>query len=143
VDNERRVKMPLLYENETYKIIGASIEVHKHLGMGFLEAVYQEALEKEFIIQNIPYHREVVLPIYYKNELLAKTYIADFVCFGNIVVELKAVQKLSGEHQAQVMNYLRASNMEIGLLFNFGARSLEHKRIIFSAPYYSIAHGRT
>ena len=126
--------MALLNEDETYKIIGAAIEVHKNLGAGFLEAVYQEALEKEFILQGIPYRREVQFLIYYKNELLNKTYIADFVCYNNIIVELKAVQRLTGEHQAQVMNYLKASKLEIGLLFNFGSKSLEHKRIIFNIP---------
>jgi GxxExxY protein len=124
--------MTLLHEDKTYKIIGAAIEVHKNLGMGFLEAVYQEALEKEFILQGIPYQREASFLIYYKNELLNKTYIADFVCYNNIIVELKAVQKLTGEHQSQVMNYLKASKMEIGLLFNFGSKSLEHKRIILT-----------
>jgi GxxExxY protein len=124
--------MPLLYENETYKIIGAAIEVHKNLGSGFLEAVYQEALEKEFVLQNIAYHRELPLAIYYKNKLLDKTYICDFLCFDKIIVELKAVKNLSGEHQAQVMNYLKASRLELGLIFNFGMKSLEYKRILFS-----------
>ena len=124
--------MALLYENETYKIIGAAIEVHKNLGMGFLEAVYQEAIEKEFNLQSIPYQREVPFSIYYKNELLNKMYIADFVCFNKIIVELKAVQKLTGEHQAQVINYLKASRFEVGLLLNFGSKSLEYKRIIFN-----------
>ena len=130
--------MALLHEDESYRIIGAAIEVHKNLGMGFLEAVYQEALEKEFILQSIPYRREVQFLIYYKNELLNKTYIADFVCYNNIIVELKAVQKLTGEHQAQVMNYLKASKLGIGLLFNFGSKSLEHKRIIFNALDYAV-----
>ena len=122
--------MAYLYQDETYKIIGAAIEVHKVLGCGFLEAVYQEALEKEFILQNIPFSREIVLPIYYKGQLLQKTYIADFVCFEKIIVELKSLSVLSSEHQAQVLNYLKATSYKIGLLINFGKRSLEYKRVI-------------
>jgi len=133
--------MPLLYEEDTYKIIGAAIEVHKTLGMGFLEAVYQEALEKEFKLQNIPYRREVTFPVYYKSELLESKYKADFVCYNNIIVELKAVQKLIGEHQAQVINYLKTSKLEAGLLFNFGSKSLEHKRIILNSKVESTEGG--
>jgi GxxExxY protein len=122
--------MDLLYENETYKIIGASMEVHKELGTGFLEAVYQEALEKELALQNIPFKREVILPIYYKNILLQKAYIADFICYDKIIVELKALSALNAEHIAQLLNYLKATDLKLGLLINFGKQSLEHKRII-------------
>jgi GxxExxY protein len=122
--------MMYLYQDETYRIIGAAMETHKVLGCGFLEPVYQEALEKEFVLQSIPFDREAVLPIYYKGQLLQKTYIADFICFDKIIVELKSLSVLSGEHYAQVLNYLKASNYKLGLLINFGKKSLEHKRII-------------
>jgi GxxExxY protein len=123
--------MDYLYKDETYKIIGAAMEVHKTLGCGFLEPVYQEALEKEFKLQIIPYTREKPLHIFYKNELLQRTYIADFVCFDKIIIELKALSSLTNEHHAQVINYLKATNFAIGLLINFGKQSLEYKRIIY------------
>ena len=119
----------LLYEEETGKILNACFEVHKELGSGFLEAVYQEALEIEFKNQNIPYEREKLLPITYKGKLLEKEYYADFICYGKIVVELKAVSTLTSSHKAQVINYLKASSNEIGLLINFGANSLKWERI--------------
>jgi GxxExxY protein len=122
--------MKLLYEEETYRIIGAAMEVHKELGAGFLEPVYQEALEVEFVQQGIPYIKETQLPITYKGKTLKKLYIADFVCYNKIIVELKSLKTLTSEHQAQVLNYLKATGMELGLLFNFGQGSLEHKRII-------------
>ena len=121
----------LLHEKETYKIIGAAMEVHRELGCGFLEAVYQEALEKEFCLQHIPYRREMPLPVYYKNEILQKAYIADFVCYDKIIVELKALSGLSNEHEAQILNYLKAAKLRVGLLINFGGKSLEYKRMVF------------
>ena len=114
---------------ETEKILKACFEVHNELGNGFLEAVYQEALEKEFIIQKIPYEREKLLPILYKGEMLSKEYYADFVCYGKIIVELKAVTSLVKAHKAQVINYLKAADKEIGLLVNFGCNSLKWGRI--------------
>ena len=119
----------LLYEEETGKILNACFEVHKELGSGFLEAVYQEALEIELKNKNIPYEREKLLPITYKGKLLEKEYYADFICYGKIVVELKAVSTLTSSHKAQVINYLKASSNEIGLLINFGANSLKWERI--------------
>ncbi len=119
----------LLHEEETGKILNACFEVHKELGNGFLEAVYQEALELEFKNQNIPYEREKLLPITYKGKLLEKEYYADFICYGKIVVELKAVAALTSSHKAQVINYLKASSNEIGLLINFGTNSLKWERI--------------
>ena len=119
----------LLYEKETEKILKACFEVHNELGNGFLEAVYQEALEKEFIIQKIPYEREKLLPIMYKGEMLSKEYYADFVCYDKIIVELKAVTALVKAHKAQVINYLKADDKEIGLLVNFGCNSLKWERI--------------
>ena len=122
--------MNILYKDESYKIIGAAMTVHNELGFGFLEAVYQEALEKEFCFQSIPYKREVSLPIYYKGEVLSKSYIADFVCYENIIVELKAASSLSSEYKAQVLNYLKAARFELGLLINFGESKLKYERLI-------------
>ena len=122
--------MDLLYEEETYLIIGAAMTVHQELGRGFLEAVYQEALEKEFKLRDIPYKREIPMTIYYKNEPLNKCYVADFICYEKIIVELKALSTLTTEHQAQVLNYLAATRLKLGLLLNFGKPNLEHKRII-------------
>jgi GxxExxY protein len=122
--------MELLYEKEVYAIIGAAMTVHSELGSGFLEAVYQEALEIEFASNHIPTRKEVPLQIYYKDQLLSKYYLADFICFDKIIVELKALSKLTTEHQSQVLNYLKATNLELGILINFGQSSLEYKRII-------------
>ena len=119
----------LIYEDETNKILNACMEVHKELGNGFLEAVYQEALAIEFNNQGIPYEREKILPIIYKGRKLEKEYYADFVCFGKIILELKSVSILTSAHKSQVINYLKASNNKIGLLVNFGCNSLKWERI--------------
>ena len=119
----------LYYKQESYDIIGAAMHVYNTLGHGFLEAVYQEALELEFKNQNIPYEREKLLPITYKGKLLEKEYYADFICYGKIVVELKAVAALTSSHKAQVISYLKASSNEIGLLIYFGTNSLKWERI--------------
>ncbi|MBP5403013.1 MAG: GxxExxY protein [Treponema sp.] len=119
----------LKYEDQTSKIINACMEVHNELGNGFLEQVYQEALEEEFKIQKIPYEREKLLPVIYKGKILNKEYYADFVCYGNIIVELKSVSKLIKVHKAQVLNYLKATNADVGLLVNFGENSLKWERI--------------
>ena len=113
----------------TGKIINACMEVHNELGNGFLEPVYQEALEEEFKIQGIPYVREKLLPVMYKGKQLKKEYYADFVCYDDIIVELKAVSVLSKPHKAQVLNYINAANKEIGLLINFGETKLKWERI--------------
>lgn len=120
-----------MIENEelTGKIINACMEVHNELGNGFLEPVYQEALEEEFKIQGIPYVREKLLPFMYKGKQLKKEYYADFVCYDDIIVELKAVSVLSKPHKAQVLNYLNAANKEIGLLINFGETKLKWERL--------------
>jgi len=117
---------------KTFAIIGAAIEVHKQLGCGFLEAVYQEALALEFTARGVPFYREFELPVFYKGRRLSTTYRADFICFESIVVEIKAISKLSGIEEAQILNYLKATGHELGLLFNFGTKSLEHKRFVFS-----------
>jgi GxxExxY protein len=120
-------------DTQTYEIIGAAIEVHRELGCGFLEAVYQEALKEEMISRGIPFRAEADLPIFYKGKQLKTGYRADFVCNESIIVELKAISKLSDIESAQVLNYLRAGRKERGLLFNFGSKSLEHRRFIQSS----------
>ena len=117
---------------ETFAIIGAAMEVHRELGHGFLEAVYQEALALEFTASKIPFHREVPLPVSYKGQKLACSYRADFVCFENVLVELKAISQLTGADEAQVINEMKATGMQRALLFNFGAPSLEYKRRVFN-----------
>lgn len=121
---------PILYKEENYVIINACMEVHNHLGSGFLEAVYQEALEYEFGLQNIPWVREYPLQIKYKDKILEKEYIPDFICYNKIIVELKAVNELSTAHFSQVLNYLKATGFRLGLLVNFGESSLAWKRVI-------------
>jgi len=122
--------MDLIHKEETYQIIGAAMEVHSKLGSGFLEAVYQEALTIEFEKREIPFEREKKLEIKYKDQTLSKYYEADFICYDKIIVETKAINELSGIHEAQVINYLKATGLKIGLLINFGSESLEHKRLL-------------
>jgi GxxExxY protein len=113
-------------------IIGAAMEVHRQLGPGFLEAVYQEALAVEFAAQCIPFSREPELTVFYKRQRLACCYRADFVCFHSVVVELKAMQVLTGVEEAQLLNYLKATRLQRGLLLNFARPSLQFKRFVFS-----------
>ena len=124
--------MNLIYKQECYDIVAACMEVHKELGAGFLEPVYQEALENEFALQSIPFERELPLDIKYKRLILNKKYIADFVCYNKIIVELKALNNLAGEHEAQVINYLKTTGFSLGLLVNFGAKSLFYKRLVLT-----------
>ena len=119
-------------DKKTYVIIGAAMEVHKELGSGFLEAVYQEVLEREFIYQEIPYKSQPPVIIKYKGEPLKKKYEPDFICYEDIIVEIKAMDKLSSNEHAQIINYLKASELKVGLLINFGSKSLEHKRFVYS-----------
>jgi GxxExxY protein len=114
---------------QTYAIIGAAMEVHRHLGHGFLEAVYQEALAVEMATREISFKREVILPIKYKGELLQCGYRADFICFEEVIVELKALGELTGVDEAQTINELKATGLHRALLINFGTPSLEYKRL--------------
>ena len=117
---------------ETYVIIGAAMMVHRELGCGFLEPVYQEAFEKELQIQTVPYKREVELPVFYRDVRLKAYYKADFICFDTVIVELKALSNISGTEEAQVINYLKASGKNKALLINFGAQQLQYKRFVFN-----------
>ena len=119
-------------DERTYNIIGAAIEVHKELGCGFLEAVYQEALEREFKGQEIPFKPQPTIQIVYKGKPLDKTYQPDFICYGEVIVEIKAISELSGIEEAQLINYLKATGLKVGLLINFGAKSLEYKRFVYN-----------
>ena len=121
----------IVHKEESYKIVGAAFKVYNILGSGFLEAVYQEALEIEFKRQGIPYEREKELKIQYDGIELKQTYKADFVCYGKIIVELKAVSALDDAHRSQVYNYLHATGYRLGLLLNFGCSDeLEKERIV-------------
>jgi GxxExxY protein len=123
--------MELLYKGESYAIIGACFEVYKEEGDGFVEPVYQECLELEFGIQGIPFSAQSALRLDYKGVELKQRYIPDFLCYEKIIVELKAVKELTDEHRAQVLNYLKATGLRLGLLANFGHYpKLEHERII-------------
>jgi GxxExxY protein len=111
----------ILYAEESYAIRGAVFEVYREVGCGFLEPVYQECLEKEFKLRNLPYLSQVQLGLTYKGDPLAQFYKADFVCFGRIIVELKAVKAIAPEHEAQLLHYLKMTGMKLGLLVNFGS----------------------
>lgn len=124
-----------IYRNEGAAIIGAAMEVHKTLGCGFLEKVYQEALELELKSRCIPTEREKLINITYKGVILDQPYKADFVCYNDIILELKAVSKLEEVHRAQVLNYLKASGYQVGYLINFGETSLRFERFINQKSY--------
>ena len=117
---------------QTYAIIGTAMNVHKSLGCGFLEAVYQEALEKEFQLNDIPYEREKKLEVQYKGYSLDTYYKSDFICYDSIIVELKALSYISSTEETPVINYLKATWLKRGLLLNFGARSLQYKRFVYN-----------
>jgi len=117
---------------ETFAIIGAAMEVHRERHRGFLEPIYRDALAVEFASRQIPFEREKLLQVFYKGGILPSYYKADSVCFGTVLVECKALKPLSGDEESQVLNYLRITRLERGILINFGTRSLEYKRYIFT-----------
>lgn len=123
----------LVYPKESYAIIGACFNVYKEMGCGFLESVYQECLEIELENQGIPFRAQQELTLTYRDRELKQKYKADFVCYDKIIVELKAVSRLTDEHRAQVLNYLNATGMRLGLLVNFGHYpKLEYERLVLT-----------
>lgn len=124
----------LVLEKETYKIIGACIQVHKKLGNGFTKEVYQEALVKELEKEAIPFEQQKKLAIYYDGEPLQKYHIADIICYNTILIEITAMNFLTANLKYQVINYLKSTHKEIGLLINFGEASLKWKRFIQTPP---------
>ncbi len=126
--NERE----LILKDEVYAIVGAAMEVSNELGAGFLEAVYQEALEIELRERQIPFLAQVPIEISYKGRKLAKEYIPDFLCFDKVIVEIKAIKQLTSVEEAQLLNYLKATGKPVGVLLNFGATKLEWKRMVFT-----------
>ena len=119
-------------DEQKFSIIGAAMAVHRELGGGFLEAVYQEAIALELDGMGVPFVREAELPVYYRGEVLQTVYRADFLCYESVIVELKAIDRLSSRDEAQLLNYLKASKKQKGLLLNFGGSSLEYKRMVRS-----------
>ncbi len=120
----------LVYKDEAYNLIGAAMEVHSILGCGFMESVYSHALSTEFDMRKIPYQREARICLSYKGIALEKYYVADFLCYEKILLEIKATSEHRPEHEAQVLNYLKATNLKLGIILNFGMKSLHYKRIV-------------
>ena len=120
----------ILFEKESYNIIGCCFRVHQELGDGFLEPVYQEALAIELEQQKIPFEQEKGLKLFYKNVPMQKKYFTDFICYDSIILEIKALTNLSPSHESQLINYLKATKLKLGILINFGETSLKYKRII-------------
>ncbi|NLF37890.1 GxxExxY protein [bacterium] len=121
----------LLMQDETYRILGACFDVYKRMGCGFLEPVYQECLGIEFGFHSIPYVEQKILGLKYRDRALRLTYKADFVCFDKVLLEIKAVEELADAHRAQVLNYLHASGLQVGLLVNFGhSPAVQHERFV-------------
>jgi GxxExxY protein len=121
----------LIFKDDVYAVVGAAMEVHRVLGHGFLEPVYQEAAEMELARRKIPFEAQKSVKIVYKGETLKKEFVADLICFGKIVVELKVQDSLSGREEAQVLNYLKATGLKLGLVINFGSHpKLEWKRLV-------------
>jgi GxxExxY protein len=128
--NEREI----ILKDEVYAIVGAAMEVSNELGTGFLEAVYQEALELELSMRGVPYKAQVPIQIAYKGHVLSKEYIPDFICFEQVIVEIKALKQLTSIEEAQLLNYLKATGKPIGILLNFGCPKLEWKRMVLTHP---------
>jgi len=120
----------IIHEEESYRIIGACLAVHNELGCGFLEAEYQEVLAIEFKNSGIPFEQEKPLSICFKGVQLNKKYIADFICYDKIILEIKALSSISSEHESQLLNYLKATGLKLGILINFGEKSLNYKRLL-------------
>ena len=121
-------------DQQTFEIIGAAIEVHKELGCGFLERVYRDPFALELSLRGVPFDRERTFRVQYKGRTMPATYVVDFLCYGAVVVELKALSSLGAVEHAQVINYLRMSGLRRAVLLNFGARSLQVKRIVWDSP---------
>ncbi len=129
--NSTNKNKEVLFKEESYKIIGVCFEVYNIMGSGFLEAVYQECLRKEFQIKELPFLEKPSLEIFYKEFKLEQAYEPDFLCYGEIILEIKAVRKLTEEHKAQVINYLKVTNKRLGLLVNFGCYpKIEYERLL-------------
>ena len=122
----------IIFKEESYKIIGSCMTVHRKLGYGFLENVYQEAVARQFDIDGIPFKQEKLINVYYDDEKLDKYFKADFLCYDKIVVELKAKPFIHQDNIDQVKNYLKSTKLQLGLLVNFGEKSLTYKRILNS-----------
>lgn len=121
----------ILFKQETYNIIGAAFEVYNELGCGFLESVYQEALQREMLLKDIPFNAQRPITLFYKNEPLQKQFIADLICYDSIIVELKAIPQTTIREESQLLNYLKATGLRLGLLINFGnEKKLMWKRMI-------------
>lgn len=121
----------LIQESKTYEIIGLSMDVHRILGFGFSEIVYKDAMEIEAATRQIPFYREKMYPVIYKGKELRHKYYADFVMFEDIIVEIKATAEgITNQHISQTLNYMKASGCNVGLIINFGKKSLEHKRFV-------------
>jgi GxxExxY protein len=125
-------KKELILKDEVYAIVGAAMEVHTILGAGFAEAVYQEAMEIELRQRGIPFERQVPVPVWYKGIELKCAYVADFVCYGSVIVEIKAIRELANRDEAQTINYLKATKLRVGVLINFGDPArLDWYRFVF------------
>jgi GxxExxY protein len=130
-EEEKTMAGELLFKDEVYAVVGAAIEVHRELNCGFLESVYQEALEMELRDRQIKFTAQQPLRISYKGRLLEKNFVADLICFDCILVELKAMDRLSGKEEAQILNYLKATGLRVGLVINFGDPGrLDWKRFV-------------
>jgi len=123
--------MELIFKDEVYSIMGAAMDVHRELGSDFLESIYQEALEMELTRRQIPFESQRSIKIIYKGKTLNKEFVADLICYGKIIVELKAQESLSGKEEAQVLNYLKATAIKVAVVINFGSHpKLEWKRLV-------------
>ena len=121
----------LVFRDEVYAVVGAAIEVHRELGAGFLEAVYQEAMERELALRGIAFESQRELVIHYKGQPLSKSYVCDLLCFDSVLVELKAMDRLTGREAAQLINYLKSAGLSVGILINFGSHGkLEWRRLV-------------